>query len=159
MTYTIDIDFTVICRDWPDMELPIEAAVTKALSRLDMQGTFDVSIVLTDDEHMRSLNNQYRAKNKPTNVLSFPQDDESEAEDQKSLGDILLGFQTVQKEAENQTKQFQDHVVHLVVHGLLHLLGYDHEEETEARIMETLEIDILETLGIKNPYEDDYIVS
>jgi probable rRNA maturation factor len=105
----------------------------------------EISIVLADDDFVQNLNKQYRGKNKPTNVLSFPNEDEP-------LGDVILAFETVAREAEEQGKTFRDHAAHLIVHGILHLMGYDHEDEGEADKMEAREAKILKKLGIANPY-------
>ena len=107
----------------------------------------ELSIVLADNDFVQKLNKEWRSKDKPTNVLSFPQDDDF------MLGDIVLAFETVEAEAHAQDKRFEDHVTHLVIHGLLHLLGHDHIEDEEAEIMEALEIEILSALNIKNPYQ------
>lgn len=108
--------------------------------------TDDVSICLTNDEEMTALNTQYRQKPYPTNVLSFPQ------ETNGILGDIVLSYDVIQKEAAEQSKSFMDHVTHLFVHGLLHLNGHDHETPEESQEMESLEIKALKILGIGNPY-------
>ena len=108
----------------------------------------EVSVVFTDGEEISKLNGQYRGQNKPTNVLSFPCDLEHEI-----LGDIVIAIDVVEREAADQKKEFFDHFRHLVVHSMLHLLGYDHITDEEAQIMESLEIEILESLSISNPYE------
>ena len=116
----------------------------------------DVSLVLADNIFVQNLNKQYRGKDKPTNVLSFPQieaEDMHDNHDGESLGDIIVALETLQKEAEEQEKSFQDHFTHMLVHGFLHLCGYDHLEEKQAEEMETLEVRILADLGIRNPYE------
>jgi len=104
------------------------------------------AVLLTSDDHIASLNEQFRGKKGPTNVLSFP----SGSGD--GLGDIALAFETVRREAEEQEVAIADHVRHLVVHGLLHLCGYDHDTSEAAESMENLEIRILSTLGVANPY-------
>jgi probable rRNA maturation factor len=108
-----------------------------------------VTIALAYDDEVAALNAQFRGKAKPTNVLSFPAGDGSEAD---FLGDIILAEQTVLREAADQGTPVAHHVQHLVVHGLLHLVGYDHETPDEAERMEALEIAILEQLGVSNPY-------
>jgi probable rRNA maturation factor len=107
----------------------------------------DVAILLTGDDKMRALNLRWRGKDAATNVLSFPG-----GEDEAHLGDVVLAFETVEQEAMQQNVAIADHAAHLVVHGMLHLLGYDHETEDEADTMETLETKILATLGIADPY-------
>ncbi|MBY0292739.1 MAG: rRNA maturation RNase YbeY [Alphaproteobacteria bacterium] len=108
----------------------------------------EVSVVLADDRKVQTLNHEFRHKDKPTNVLSFPSDEADE------LGDIILAHETIVREAEEKGISLLHHTLHLIVHGFLHLLGYAHEEENEALHMETVEIKILKTLNISNPYED-----
>ena len=110
-----------------------------------------VTIMLSNDAHVRKLNKQHRGKDKPTNVLSFPNGEKFKTLVQ--LGDIILAYETIVREAEEQGKKMKNHVVHLTVHGVLHLLGFDHENESEADLMEAYEITILKRMGIANPYE------
>ncbi len=105
-----------------------------------------LTILLADDERLKDLNAQFRGKNHPTNVLAFPSADDA------YLGDIAIAYGTAAREAVAAAKSFRDHALHLAVHGVLHLLGYDHETAREARIMEPLEIAILAKFGIANPY-------
>ena len=107
----------------------------------------EVNIVLSNNETVQNLNKTYRHKDSPTNVLSFDSSIEGE------LGDIILAYETVMKEAEAADLSFLHHTLHLIIHGFLHLLGYEHEEESEAETMEAMEIRILKALNIKNPYE------
>lgn len=112
----------------------------------------EVSIVLTDDSEIHELNKQYRNMDKPTNVLSF------ETGDDELLGDIIISYDTVLREAHEQNKSFVAHATHMVVHGVLHLLGYDHIDDNDANKMEALEVEILGKLKIKNPYETNEVV-
>lgn len=146
------------------------------------EGPIEMSVVLADDDTVQELNKNYRGKDKPTNVLSFAlyaddggdegEDEGAEAEEQDDdatdegdveflspdapvpviLGDVILAFETVEREAREQRKAFADHLAHLVTHGVLHLLGYDHIEDSEAEQMERLETQILSGLGIADPY-------
>ena len=106
-----------------------------------------VSILLSNDAKLHALNRSFRGKNKPTNVLSFVP-----ADDPGSLGDIAMAFGTVEREARAQKKTLADHAAHLAMHGTLHLLGYDHEKSSDARRMEALEIELLTSLGVADPY-------
>ncbi len=124
------------------------------------QDGLEISIVLSTDSKVRVLNRDYRGKNKPTNVLSFPAvDEEMMMQGSLMLGDIVLALQTTQKEARAENKPFKAHVAHLVVHGVLHLLGYDHEIERDALKMERMERLILAALGIADPYADTVVVA
>lgn len=108
----------------------------------------EVAIVLANDTMIRQLNDEFRGMDKATNVLSFP------ADDGEMLGDVILSVETLEREAAQQHKTVQDHATHLLIHGLLHLLGYDHElGEQEAEEMEAVEIAMLAVLNIANPYE------
>jgi probable rRNA maturation factor len=118
-----------------------------------LTGVAEVSILLTDDAHQQALNRQWRNIDKPTNVLSFPQLAPF-APVAGLVGDISLALETLRRESVEFGIEFVAHFTHLVVHGFLHLLGYDHEEETEALQMESLETHVLATLGIADPYAD-----
>jgi probable rRNA maturation factor len=118
------------------------AAVTRGVETKS-----EVAILLTSDAGMQALNLKWRGKDAPTNVLSFPSGGE-----QGHLGDVVLAYETVEGEAKQQNIAIADHAAHLVVHGMLHLLGYDHEQEDDAVKMERLETEILATLGIADPY-------
>ncbi|MBB6254908.1 rRNA maturation RNase YbeY [Nitrospirillum iridis] len=128
-------------------------------------GEGEVSILLSDNAAVRVLNHQYRGKDKPTNVLSFPMlDEDGEGDDFELpegmerppylLGDIILAYETLMTEAAEQGKPVANHLTHLVIHGVLHLLGYDHIEDAEAETMERLETAILADMGIADPYRD-----
>lgn len=117
-------------------------------------GVAELSIVLLDDAQQQVLNRDYRGIDKSTNVLSFSQI-EPFGPVSGILGDITLARETLEREATELGKSFTDHFTHLVVHGFLHILGYDHIEEADALVMEGLETQILASLGIADPYADD----
>ena len=119
-------------------------------SILDCSITF--AIVASDDAHMCQLNGNFRRKPFPTNVLSFPDGTFDEIEGEQHLGDIFLGFETIKSEAIKRDVPIRNHLLHLIVHGLLHLLGYDHEEDRQAHIMEQKEASILNLFNIPDPY-------
>ena len=120
--------------------------------------TINIAFLLTSDEAVRALNRDFRGKDKPTNVLSFATLDDPDWQTQIvknepfHLGDIAFALETLQRESAEQKKTLHDHFTHLTVHGILHLLRYDHEKDDEAETMEALEIKILDTLGIADPY-------
>lgn len=116
----------------------------------------ELSIRLVDETESTELNNDYRGKNAPTNVLSFPFESPVPLEPML-LGDLVLCVPVVAREATEQDKMIDDHWAHLIVHGCLHLLGYDHIEDDEAELMESLEINILQKLNIKNPYAEQRV--
>jgi probable rRNA maturation factor len=155
---SVRADLTMEAGDWPpvdDIEAlaseAIEAAVRASGASLPLGA--EVSLLLTDDEGIRALNARWRDKDKPTNVLSFPQD--GQQGHGPLLGDIVLGFGTVKREAELGDKPLHHHIAHLIVHGFLHLLGYDHETDAEAEAMERVEAEALKGLGIPDPYVPD----
>src|SRR4051794_22891948 len=110
----------------------------------------ELAIVLTNDSAIRELNRTWRGKDEPTNVLAFPID--PQAGPPCLLGDIVIAYETLAREARGERKQFDHHLAHLAVHGFLHLCGYDHETARQAAAMERLETAILARLGIPNPY-------
>lgn len=155
----IDIRVAAESPGWaalPDAETLATAAALAALAAAcpDLENA-EASLVLSDDAEIQVLNRDYRGKDSPTNVLSFPSDEPDYGPDGPPtlLGDVILAWETVAREAEEQGKPVGRHLSHLVVHGILHLVGYDHEIDAEAEEMERLEVQILGGLGIPDPYE------
>jgi probable rRNA maturation factor len=112
----------------------------------------ELTIHLSDDEGVRALNKQYRAKDAPTNVLSFPATPPGRLGVSMLLGDVFLALETLEREAETEKKRLDDHFRHLVAHGFLHLVGFDHETAEEAKAMEAVEVRALARLGVADPY-------
>ena len=131
----------------PDAERLTRAAAEAVLAAQDAEAE-SVVVLLTSDVAVRALNAQFRGQDKPTNVLSFPAPETVE----RFLGDIALAFETCAREAAGQGKPLASHLQHLVAHGVLHLLGYDHQDDAEAAEMEGLERRILAGLGVPDPY-------
>lgn len=151
----MQIDISIEDRHWQavdDLESLVQEAVSAAAAASgspDLDAA-ELSIVLGNDDAIRILNRDYRGKDGPTNVLSFPA--RAVGAGPRMLGDIVLAFETVAAEAAEQAKPVADHLRHLVVHGMLHLLGFDHETDADAERMESLETGILATMGISDPY-------
>ncbi len=143
------------------VELTVENVLQNLLiKKIPPSSELEFSFLFTDDARIQILNKDYRAKNSPTNVLSFPDTDLSEEtllsatlfDEPLTLGDVVFAEQTIKREAEEQNKSLKSHFAHLTIHGILHLAGYDHIQDDEAVEMENLEIQILKKLNIKNPY-------
>tara|TARA_Y100001947_G_scaffold78949_1_gene66894 strand:- start:795 stop:1253 length:459 start_codon:yes stop_codon:yes gene_type:complete len=132
-----------------DAEAVCQRALDAAFALVAIEG--EVALLLTDDDEMHTLNRDWRGKDKPTDVLSFPADEM----DAPFLGDIAVGLGVSRGDAATRGIKLTDHLSHLVIHGYLHLLGYDHMTEEEAREMEALEIKALAGLGIGDPYGRD----
>lgn len=120
----------------------------------------EIGIVFADDAFVRGLNHRYRGRDRPTNVLSFPCGERADGAAKRgsgecplNLGDVVLARETVAREARDGGTPLADHTRHLIVHGILHLLGYDHDGRARARVMEGLEAEILQGLGVANPYQ------
>ena len=152
----------VVAECWqrePDAEAVIQRAIAAAAEIVDADiGEAELAVMLTDDAGIRTLNSNWRGIDKPTNVLSFPAlqptgpggpDDAP-----RMLGDIAIAYETTRREADDEQKPFDHHLSHLAVHGFLHLIGYDHENDDDAEAMESLETEILAQLGIPDPYAD-----
>ncbi len=144
----IEIEDAVWTTALPEAEALTRAAAQAALDSEGADGE-GVTLLLTDDAAVRDLNARFRSKDAPTNVLSFP----APTNPEKHLGDVALAFGVCAREAGEQGKPLGHHLQHLVVHGVLHLLGYDHMSEDEAEAMEGLERVILAGLGVPDPYE------
>lgn len=151
----------------PGLEALAERAVAASLGHLGLPvAGFTVCVMGCDDARIALLNAEFRGKPAPTNVLSWPSEDRAAptpgqtpalpvpgpADDPEALGDIAIAYDTCLREAEAAGKSAQDHVTHLVVHGFLHLLGYDHVDDADAALMERLEAAILATLDVDDPY-------
>src|SRR5229473_8580340 len=156
----VTVEVSVHCDAWlvacPEAETLAATAARAALSRTagPLAGApLILGLVLTDDAEQRGLNRTYRGRDAATNVLSFAlADPAGPAGSPVLLGDVVLAFATIEREAAEQRKPLADHLQHLVVHGVLHLLGFDHGSAAEAAVMEAREVEILETLGVPDPY-------
>lgn len=145
---TLVVDVALADKAWSDgqdWQAVAIRAVTAALAEEALQDGSEVSVLLTNDAQVKTLNATHRGQNKPTNVLSFEGDG-------PLLGDIVLARGVVEREAVEQGKSLLDHATHLLIHGALHLLGYDHLEDEEAEVMEAKETEILAGLGVSDPY-------
>ena len=153
------IDFSYHASQWLpyNLEEDVKKIIQLATEKLDIRVPFEMSIVFADDCLLQELNSKYRKKDKPTDVLSFPQESFSRGEkisvENLNFGDIILSYETIERDAQLQEKKFLHHSLHMIVHGFLHLMGYDHQDDREAEEMESLEISILTEAGIPNPYE------
>ncbi|MEL6586889.1 MAG: rRNA maturation RNase YbeY [Pseudomonadota bacterium] len=149
---------------WTELERLAGVAVPAALNGAGVGSGWEVVVLGCGDDRIAALNAEFRGQSKPTNVLSWPSDDRRPATMGKppappdpsdpELGDLALAYETCAREAEEQGKAFDDHVIHLVVHGVLHLLGYDHETDADALRMESLERRVLSGLGLPDPYDN-----
>jgi len=153
----VAVEVIVAAGDWPAKATlrrlagrAVAAAAEAAKARLAPGA--ELSVTFTDDAHMRHLNRAYRRKDKPTNVLSFPAGPPHGGRHGPLLGDLVLGAGTVTDEAAAGGLTLADHLTHLIVHGFLHLVGYDHGDDGEAQVMEGLETAILKAMGIADPY-------
>jgi probable rRNA maturation factor len=129
----------------------VRRAISEAVAVQSTSGS-ELAIVLTDDSAIRQLNRLWRGVDAPTNVLSFPAATKQDADEPAHLGDIVLAYETIAREAGDESKPLAHHVAHLVVHGYLHLLGFDHERNADAEEMEQTERKILRRLAIPDPY-------
>ena len=149
---------------WRDIEPLSQRATDAALMRLGLEpSVFDISVLACDDARIAALNAEFRGKDVPTNVLSWPSEERGAVVDGEmplppepggdtELGDIAIAYETCAREAEAAKKSLHDHTLHLLVHGTLHLLGFDHERDLDATLMEGLESEILGKMGLADPY-------
>ena len=147
-----EIDIAIGHAPWseavPDIKALAFIAVDQVMQELETPKLGELSLAFINDAEIQTLNCDYRGKDTPTNVLSFPDNGPAPL-----LGDIVLAFETIQREAAEKSVSLHHHLSHLIIHGFLHLQGYDHETEAEATQMEALEIKALAALNIDNPYE------
>jgi probable rRNA maturation factor len=144
----ITVEVEIADPAWTAAVPRVASFARQAAKAVDGQGA--AAILLADNARVQDLNARFRGKDAPTNVLSFPAGPNPVGH----LGDLVLAFEVCETEARDQGKQLADHLRHLVVHGLLHLLGYDHEDEAEGDLMEALEREILGGIGVPDPYGD-----
>ncbi len=163
----IDLAVTVECPGWHaavvDLERLTDAAVTAAVAGAHADGggrlglaaavAVELGVVFADDARVQALNRDYRRMDVPTNVLAFENVDPPPPGEPWQLGDVIMAFETCRTEAAGRGIALADHAAHLVVHGVLHLFGYDHLDDGDARRMEGLETRVLSTLGIDDPYD------
>lgn len=162
MPSLVDIDLLVTDERWLSLDPRALAtpAVEAALKTAGHTKPAEISLLATDDAQMARLNADFRGKAVPTNVLSWPSEELSPSKEGQipppannlELGDIALGYETCMAEARDMQKPPRDHVTHLIVHGVLHLLGYDHQTDADAALMERLETETLAKLGVPDPY-------
>lgn len=162
-----DIAVVIACTTWtaalPDIERSCRRVAAAALGAAtdawtdDEIARMELAIVLSDDAHVRQLNRDYRHQDKATNVLSFAALDDDDAplppDGPVVLGDVIIAYETAAGEAAQEGKTLAQHLSHLVVHGVLHLLGHDHQVDEEAAMMEGLEVAVLAALGVPDPYQ------
>ncbi|MBI1328196.1 MAG: rRNA maturation RNase YbeY [Alphaproteobacteria bacterium] len=143
----INIEWNFDDAGWKSYQAFLKNDVALLIERAAKKKKYTFTVLCTNDKTIKKLNRDFRGKNKPTNVLSFPNDDEN------YLGDIALAIETIKREAKALKKPMKDYLAHLALHGFLHLLGYDHMTDTEAKEMEALETKILTEYGYTRPYE------
>ena len=154
------IEMNIACDGWPSvkaLEGLAESAIASVIktAQLKFPKDAELSLLFTDNGAVKKLNSQFRDIDKPTNVLSFPGEDIRRGEDAGSmLGDIAFARETIEDEAIKDSLNFDHHLCHLMIHGFLHLFGYDHDNDIEADIMEAIETKALADMGINNPYEN-----
>lgn len=152
-TEPLSIDLRIADPRWEVLgDVEALAAHVLGLASARMKSGGEMAVLLTDDAEMHALNQQWRGIDKPTDVLSFPSESPEIPGQPQYLGDVAVGYETALRDAEAMQRPFEGHISHLLVHGFLHLLGYDHIEAADATIMEPLEAEILAGLGWPDPY-------
>jgi probable rRNA maturation factor len=164
---TLDADVLIEDRRWADagLEKLATTAIKAVLAHLALKGRFEVSVLGCNDSRIATLNADFRGKPQPTNVLSWPEEERGAAvpgsrpapprpdpEGTVTLGDIAIAYDTCAAEASEAGRTLAHHATHLIVHGVLHLLGYDHDRDADATLMEGIETEILGKMGIADPY-------
>ncbi|MEE2944144.1 MAG: rRNA maturation RNase YbeY [Pseudomonadota bacterium] len=162
----MEIDLVIEDERWSavDLERLAERAGRGVVAELELGPDWEICVMACDDARIADLNAEFREKPSATNVLSWPSEERGAEVDgdqplpptgpDPELGDIAIAFETCKREADEANKAFEDHVTHLLVHGILHLLGYDHIRDQDATLMETLETKILGKMGISDPYRE-----
>ena len=138
-----------------EIKVIVKKAISVVLKEMDFKKKYYLSVLLTNDSGIKKINKKYRKINKPTNVLSFPQNDErliTKKGFKIILGDIVISLEKIVKESKLQNKKPSDHLTHMVIHSILHLLGFNHEKSKDFKIMKKKEINILSKLSISSPY-------
>ncbi|MCI6906039.1 MAG: rRNA maturation RNase YbeY [Succinatimonas sp.] len=154
----VDIDLQFATKEpienFPTLE-KITLWATTALEIGGRKADSEITVRMVDSDEIHELNNHYRHVDRPTNILSFPFELPEGVDDLPLLGDLVICKEVLERECKEQNKTLEEHFCHLIIHGCLHLLGYDHIEDVDAQEMEPLEIKALAKLGFKNPYEEE----
>ena len=144
-------------KEWTEHEVSFVSEVLEHTFENLLNGNelnHEVSVLLTNDEEIRELNKKYRKIDKPTNVLSFSIMSDTNVNELKMIGDIVISKEKILSEAKDQKKTFNDHLAHIVIHGFLHLLNFTHDSKEDSNIMENKEVELLKMIDISNPYGD-----
>lgn len=154
-TLDLTLDVTVEAGSWDDLE-DVEGlcarAAEAALAVAGVEGLVSLALLLTDDEAIRQINSEWRGRDEPTNVLSFPAAPAPGFPGPRPLGDVALAYETLAREAQTEGKPLASHAAHLLAHGVLHCLGYDHDTDAAAEEMEALETKAMALIGVGDPY-------
>ncbi|ESR25877.1 rRNA maturation RNase YbeY [Lutibaculum baratangense] len=154
MSTPLEIELVEQAGDWSQFDAEALLAGLPAAVAAHERADGVVTVALADDATLRDLNSRFRGKDRPTNVLSFPAAGIGVGGEDHHLGDVILARETLWREAAEQNKKPEHHFIHLVAHGILHVLGHDHIEDDEAERMEALEVAILAEMGVPDPYAE-----